>query len=85
MPRQEKAHHTKADIVRAEGVEPKGMVIKSKPQLKDSVQGIPRKGTVKGHVYAQASIVLPSSCVFVLILEGFEESDQIGNLAAPHG
>ena len=31
MTRQEESHHTEADLVRAERVKPKGMVIKSKP------------------------------------------------------
>ena len=83
MARQKEAHHTKADIVRTEGAEPKGTVIKSKPQLEKSIQGVPRKGAVERYVYPQTGIVLPPSCVFIFILEGFEEPDQVRNLEAP--
>ena len=83
MARQKEAHHTKADIVRAKRAEPKGTVIKSKPQLEKSIQGVPRKGAVERYVYAQTGIVLPPSCVFIFILEGFEEPDQVRNLEAP--
>ena len=47
MARQKEAHHAKADIIRAERVEPEGTVVKSEPELKNSVQSIPRERAVK--------------------------------------
>ena len=81
---QKEAHDRKAYIVYSERVEPEGVVVKSKPELKNPVERVPRKGAVKRHPHAQSRIVLPLSRVLVLTLEGLEEPDEMRYPEAPH-
>ena len=80
---QKEAHDGKADVICTEGGKPESSVLNTEPQLKYTVQGIPRKRSVERGVDTQSRVGTPAFCIFVFISEVFEETDQTRNSEAP--
>jgi hypothetical protein len=82
--RKKKSHHGKADIIRANRIKPERAMIKDEPELKYSVQSVPRKRAVERHIYAQPRILLPKTRVFVFVFKIFKKLYEPWDPKAPY-
>ena len=81
---QKVPHDGQTDIVRAEGVEPKGVVVKSEAELEYRVRGVPDKASVKRKIHPQMRVLTQASGVFIVSLEALEKGYHTGYSEAYH-
>ena len=73
--RQKEAHYGKTDIISRKGIKPKGVMPKAHAELQQCVSCIVDKSSVKRNVHSESCVVLPDSCILVLILKCFKVSN----------